>query len=188
VHALAAAKPHLQADHDVVVRIRPFLLNPDQPAAPLDRAAALARKFPDPDQRAAMADALQGAAAEIGLDFDPATPAILPASLPAHRFIAFAHGSGRQEAVTAAILDAYWRRGEDISAPDRLADLARRARMPEADIDRVLAAPDGPVAREAAAFAAGGVTGAPTFIINEKTGFAGTPPRLAEAILTAAAD
>ena len=185
------ARDQLADTFQVLPRIRAYQLNPDTPLEGVDRAAHYARKFPDETQRAQMAHALKAAAAGAGFKFDPMAPTRLPNTLRAHQLIRFAHYNGAQERLARLIYDAYWNRDADIGDVEALAGLAEEAGL-DADHVRELLASEANAAElkaEADSFRAAGVTGVPTFIVNERTGFSGAlpPARLADALKEAAA-
>lgn len=178
--------------HDVVIRYRPYRLDPDTPPGGRDRAATLARKIPDPEQRKAIREALETAMADAGLSFDPGRPARLPDSTNAHRLVRWAHETGHQHAVMAGLFEAYWHHGEDVSAAPVLTMVAETAGMDPTEIEARLATSEDieAVREEAASFRGGGVDGVPTFIVGEQTGFAGALPKaqMLDALKTLAAD
>lgn len=176
--ALEKAVAGLSATHEARIRFRPYQLNPDTPAGGVDRAAYYDRKFPD---RAAL-DAARARLVEMGraagLDFDPARPTVLPNTLLAHRAIALSAPSGRQHAFARGLYDAFWSGACDLVDASGLAPVADAAGLDGAVLRRLLdegAARD-EVAAEAAAFARAGVSGVPTFVVNERVGFSGALP------------
>ena len=180
------AKLSLMMDYELIVRFRPYQLNPDTPAGGVDRAAYYDKKFPDKARRAEMQAALEESARGVGLMLDTGMPKILPNTLDSHRVIRWAHYDGLQEEAKERIMAAYWGRGQDIGDPDVLAAAAAAAGMDKQEVrDRLLAGDDvDDVKEEAAGFRAGGVTGVPTFIVNEQAGFAGAhdPETLARGV------
>ena len=177
--SLGFALMALSFEGPVAVRYRPYRLAPDTPPGGTDRAAALAAKFPDAAQRDAMRGALRAAARDAGLSFDPDAPGRLPDTTDAHRVIRWAHEDTLQREVAGAVFEAYWRRGEDIGEAGVLAAAAARGGMDAEAVAARLATDEDrdDVTEEAAAFRAGGVTGVPTFIVNEARGFAGALPK-----------
>ncbi|MEZ5895154.1 MAG: DsbA family oxidoreductase [Parvularculaceae bacterium] len=183
--------PALAPDFEVVTRYRPYQLNPDTPEAGVDRHAHYRKKFPDSKKLGAMREVLKSAAREIGVDFDPAGPSWLPNTIKAHQLIHWAHFEGKQADVVLSIYRAFWRDGADIGDIDILCAIADAAQMDAAAIkSRLVAGKDAQNVRgEAIAFANAGVSGVPTFIVNERTGFSGgMPPAKLEAALRHAAE
>ena len=166
-------------EREVALRFRPYRLAPDTPPGGRDRAEALAAKFPDADQRANARAAIMEAGRAAGVTFDPDTPERLPDTTDAHRVIRWAHEEGVQREVKRAVMDAYWQRGADIGDRDVLARAAGAGGMDADAVAARLATEEDrtDVAEEAASFRAGGVDGVPTFIVNERTGFAGALPK-----------
>ena len=185
------AKARIRDEFIVLPRIRAYQLNPDTPPEGVDRRAYYDRKFPDEAQRAQMIHQLKAAAAGAGFSFDPSLPVHLPNTLKAHQLIRLAHFDGAQERLALMLYAAYWERGFDIGRDDILIDIARDAGLDRANALNDLQNPKSAeeVRAEADAFRAAGVSGVPTFIINERTGFAGAlpPARLADALRQAAA-
>lgn len=191
LRSFVAARETLAASFEIVPRFRAYQLNPDIPAGGVDRAAHYERKFPDKDQRSALLQGLIAAAREAGFDFDPMLPTVLPNTLMAQQVIRQSHLTGAQMAFAGVLYAAYWDRGADIGDRDVLVELAGAAGMDEAEIRGKLesGAEREAAAGEAAAFRRAGVSGVPTFIVNERTGFSGALPhaRLVEALKQAAA-
>ncbi|MEL7491367.1 MAG: DsbA family oxidoreductase [Pseudomonadota bacterium] len=186
LHSWACAKAALQDDFEIITRMRPYQLNPDTPIAGIDRAAYYERKFPDAAFRHEMRVRLIDAAKEAGVVFDPSIPKVLPNTLRAHRVLRWAHFEGRHETLATRLYAAFWEKGADLGDTDVLCTLAADAGMDAEDVRKKL---DGEtdaalVAGEAEALRSAGVTGVPTFIINEKTGFSGALPseKLAAAV------
>lgn len=186
------ARDRIAGEFQVLPRIRAYQLNPDTPEARVDREAYYAKKFPDEAQRARMVHALKAAAAGAGFAFDPLLPKHLPNTLKAHQLIRLAHYDGVQERLAEKLYAAYWERGEDIGDAEKLVAIAGDAGLDRDNARRDLADPKsaGEIRAEAEAFRQAGVTGVPTYIVNERTGFSGalSPGRLAEALKQAAGD
>ncbi|WP_425409981.1 DsbA family oxidoreductase [Hyphococcus sp.] len=184
------ARDRLANEFIVLPRIRAYQLNPDTPEEGVDRQLYYARKFPDEKQRSEMLHHLKAAAAGAGFSFDPAIPSHLPNTLKAHQIIRLAHFDGAQERLANALYAAYWDRGEDIGDEDVLVALAGEAGLDEQNARRDLGDEKSAaeIKSEAGAFRQAGVTGVPTYIVNERNGFSGAlpPARLADALRQAA--
>ncbi|WP_375207446.1 DsbA family oxidoreductase [Hyphococcus sp.] len=189
--AFMAAKERLKNEFIVLPRIRAYQLNPDTPAEGVDRQAYYEKKFPDEGQRAQMIHQLKAAALGAGFAFDPSKPAHLPNTLKAHQIIRLAHFDGAQERLALALYAAYWDESADIGDDESLVALAAAAGLDAENARQDLKNPKSiaEIKSEAEAFRQAGVTGVPTFIVNERTGFAGAlpPARLAETLREAAA-
>ncbi|MEO1136150.1 MAG: DsbA family oxidoreductase [Pseudomonadota bacterium] len=184
------AADKLKQDFVILPRIRAYQLNPDTPEAGVDRREYYEKKFPDKAQRAEMIHQLKAAALGAGFAFDPSIPTHLPNTLKAHQLIRLAHFDGAQERLALALYAAYWDNGSDIGDNDVLIGLAIEAGLDRENTRQDLenAASAREVKSEADAFRQAGVSGVPTFIVNERTGFAGAlpPQRLADALRQAA--
>lgn len=113
-HALQAARLRLSAPS--VVYWRPFLLRPDAPPEGADRQEFYDKlRAADPQRFAASRAALDAALVDLGL---PALrtdkPTRLPNTIDAHRLLLWAAPRGGQERLAEALLNAYWRDGEDL--------------------------------------------------------------------------
>lgn len=182
------ARDRIQGDYQVLPRIRAYQLNPDTPKEGADRVAYYAKKFPDEEKRAQMVHALKAAAA--GFSFDPLKPKHLPNTLKAHQLIRLAHFDGVQERLAERLYAAYWEEEANIGDAETLVAIAEAAGLDPENARRDLASPKSvnEIIAEAEAFRRAGVTGVPTYIVNERTGFSGAlpPARLAEALIHAA--
>lgn len=188
VKSFLAAKEMLRTEFDIVVRFRPYQLNPDLPAAGVDRHAYYARRFPDQEKLAAARAAIRANAEASGFDFDPAAPAHLPNTLKAHQLIAAAQEFNLQTRAVLALYGAYWDDGADIGDEETLLAIGARLGMTRAHAIAALARSGPAVAAEAEAWRAAGVSGVPTFIVGERTGFSGgMPPATMAAALQEAA-
>jgi predicted DsbA family dithiol-disulfide isomerase len=189
--SLDLAARELAAEFDIKVRHRAYQLDPDLPPGGIDRARYYARRFPDPERLAAARAEIVLQAREIGLDFDPSRPAVLPNTLNAHRLARFAEERGAGADAVAALYDAYWNDGADIESSAGLGEIAAVAGLRADEAAQYIASGEGAAdaANEAAAMRAAGVSGVPTFIVNEKVGFSGAlpPPLLANALREAGA-
>lgn len=186
-----AARKRLDPTLQLLPRIRAYLLNPTMPKEGRDRRAYYEEKFPDREQRDAMALQLKAAAAGAGFTFDPAAPTHLPSAIPAQQLIRLAHFDGVQERLTDKVFTAYWRDLRDIGDEAVLVEIGAEAGLDPAIIRADFASPESrnTVLAEADAFRQTGVTGVPTYIVNERHGFSGAlpPGRLAAAIDDASA-
>lgn len=180
------ARDRISDEYQVLPRIRAYQLNPDTPKEGIDRVAYYAKKFPDEKKRAEMVIALQGAAAGAGFSFDPLGPKHLPNTGLAHQLIRYAHYDGAQERLAEKLYAAYWENSADIGDLETLVSIAEDAGLhtdsARAELTNEQNASE--IQAEADAFRQAGVTGVPTFIVNERAGFSGAlpPARLAEAL------
>ncbi len=189
--AFQHARDMISGEFQVLPRIRAYQLNPDTPPEGVDRLAYYDKKFPDKDQRAEMIYALKAAALGAGFAFDPMGPKHLPSTLLAHQLIRLAHFDGVQERLTEKLYSAYWDDGADIGDVKTLLAIASDAGLDADNARRDLGDEKSAieVREEADAFRRAGVSGVPTYIVNERTGFSGAlpPARMAKALREAAA-
>lgn len=185
-----AAREVLKADFEIAARIRPYQLNPGLPASGVDRHEFYRAKFPDSKALAAARDAIRQNARLSGFDFDPSAPPHLPNTVKAHQIIRLAHFTGNQEKAALAIYRAFWDDLRDIGDETTLIALAESAGIDGGLAAAALSSQDDAamIEAESDSFRVAGVTGVPTFIVNERTGFSGgMPPETLVAALRQAA-
>ncbi|TMV79982.1 DsbA family oxidoreductase [Thioclava sp. BHET1] len=166
-------------DHPFEVEWHPFQLNPDMPAAGMDRQAYLAAKFGGPGNAMEVYDRIEQAAREAGIEIDFARIARTPNTLNAHRLIYWAGLEGAQTPVKSALMRAYFREGRDIGDAEVLAEIgARWGNLDREAVLRLLAS-DADVeairARDEHARARG-VTAVPTFVLANHYVLRGAQP------------
>lgn len=186
VKSFLVARDALQDEFIVTARFRPYQLNPDLPEGGVDRHAYYAHKFPDRRRLASAREAIRANARESGFDFDPSAPPRLPNTLKAHQLIAAAQEFNLQERAALALYEAFWDDLEDIGDDETLVAIGERIGMSEANVIAALSKTG--VIAEAEAFRRAGVSGVPTFIVGERTGFSGgmPPASMIEALKEAA--
>lgn len=137
------------------------------PAQGRIRAEYLEEKFGGRAKAAAVYARAEAAAAEAGVEIDFAAMQLQPNTLDAHRLIHWGGLEGRQTAVKAALMRAFFREGRDIGDAATLVAIAAGTGMDEALVTRLLASDadrDDIMARDADARRKG-VTAVPTFLI-----------------------
>lgn len=165
-------------DHAFEIEWHPFQLNPDMPAAGMDRPAYLEAKFGGKAKAAQVYAQVEQAAQTAGLQIDFGTIPRIPNTLNAHRLIHWAGLEGRQNAVVSALFKAYWRESKDIGDTAVLVQIARDAGMDGAMTERLLAGEadaEDIKARDLHARQRG-VSGVPCFIIGNQYVVSGAQP------------
>ncbi len=159
----------------VVVRWRPYQLDPTIPEGGLDRQAYMARKFGNDGKLKAVHDRLVQLGAEIDLPFafDRITRA--PNTLDAHRLIRWSASSGAQGTVVDRLFRAYFVEGRDIGDHATLIEIAAESGLDADLVGRLLeeGADVDAVQGEIAQAQAIGVTGVPFFIFAGRLGVPG---------------
>ncbi len=157
-------------DHPFEIRWRPYQLNPEMPAAGMDRKSYLEAKFGGPEGARKVYDRIESAAAEAGLTVDFSRIGRTPCTLDAHRLIRWARIEGAQQRVVDILFRRYLSEGQDISDRAVLADTAEEARLDRELVERLLASEADleEVRAEDAAAREIGVSGVPTFLIDGK--------------------
>jgi predicted DsbA family dithiol-disulfide isomerase len=190
LNSFLRAKQSLSEEFEIIPRWRAYQLNPDTPPEGADRKAYYREKFPDENYLNEARARIKETGEAAGAPFDPGTPTRLPNTIRAHQVLRWAHFEGLQEKVALALYRGFWENDEDLGDVETLARLAGEAGMDkEKTRARLEAGEDEAVVRgEAQAFRAAGVSGVPTFIVNERTGFSGAlpPDQLAAALRKAA--
>ncbi|MEM8555207.1 MAG: DsbA family oxidoreductase [Pseudomonadota bacterium] len=165
-------------DHPFVITWRPFQLNPDMPRAGMDRQAYLEAKFGGAEGAAEVYGRIAEAAEAAGLKLDFAGIARTPNTLDAHRLIHWAFVEDCQQAVVDALFKAYFEEGLDLGDRDILADVADGAGMDASVVHKLLASDADleDIRAQDAAFRDMGVTGVPTFLVNQAHAVPGSQP------------
>ena len=159
----------------VVVRWRPYQLDPTIPDGGLDRTEYMERKFGRDGRLKAIHDHLVQLGAEVGLPFAFDKIAKAPNTLDAHRVIRWAGSTGAQGEVVDRLFRAYFVEGRDIGDRAVLLDIAAESGLDTALVARLLEddADVEAVRSEIAQAQAIGVTGVPFFIFAGRLGVPG---------------
>ncbi len=125
-------------DHPFLIEWHPFQLNPDMPAAGMDRRAYLEGKFGGKEGAVrAYAPVVENAeAAGLKINFEGMKRT--PNTLDAHRLIHWAGIEGRQTAAVSALFQAYFVDVRDIGDTEVLADIADSIDMDAAVVTKLL--------------------------------------------------
>jgi predicted DsbA family dithiol-disulfide isomerase len=150
----------------VVVRWRPFQLDPTIPEGGFDRAEYMARKFGRDGRLNAVHDQLVRLGAEVGIPyaFDKITRA--PNTLDAHRLIRWAASADVQGDIVERLFHAYFVEGRDVGDRGVLVQIAAAAGLDATQVARLFEEGADVVAvrDEMAQAQQIGVTGVPFFI------------------------
>lgn len=160
-----------RSDHpdaaEPLIRWHPFQLNPDLPAAGMERAEYLRRKFGHPNG-AGIYERVRAAARDAGLELALESIRRQPNTLKAHALVAQAGASPLAGALKEALFVAYFQRGRDLTDDAVLRDIARAVGLAEAAIDAAL--DDGTIiagiAQADRDLRAQGITGVPLFVFS----------------------
>lgn len=153
------------------VVFRPFFLDPSIPSEGLNRHKYMADKFGE-ERLKTIHDPLIKAGKEDGVPYQFDKITRTPNTLDAHRVIRWAQAAGRQIEVVEALFVAYWRDGKDVGNHAVLIDIAKTIGLNVAadlasDNDKTQ------VIQECERAQQMGISGVPTFIINQKYGISG---------------
>jgi len=166
-------------DLEVALTWRPFQLNPDMPREGRNRREYYRSKFGD-ERAKDLRKTLNDAGAEDGIVFCDTPDAIAPNTLLAHVLMFWASGdeSVDSSALAQKIFAAHHLACENIGDIEVLTRIAGEVGMDTALVASKLAAGDDEdvVKEQIHQSAAGGVSGVPFFIINDKYGISGAQP------------
>lgn len=167
-----------QTDLPVVVRWRPYQLDPTIPPDGKSRHEYMQAKFGSPERIRQFHERLQEAGEAEGIRFAFDRIAVSPNTLNAHRVIRWAGESGVQDAVVEALFRAYFVEGSDIGRADVLAGIAEAAGMTGTHVEARLASDldREEVSREVESARSAGVSGVPTFILAGRYAVVGAQP------------
>lgn len=184
---LDLALAELPEDISVSVAWHPFELNPDMPAEGLSRRDYRTAKFGSWERSRALDAQVEAAAAQAGIEIHHERMTRTPNTFDAHRVIWLAGEHGVQTAVVAALFHSYFVEGKDIGDGAVLAKAARDGGLEDIDLPAFLASDQGRSEVRAGLDEARrlGVSGVPTFILNNAIGLSGAQPpeTLRQAIL-----
>ena len=173
----------------VVVRWRPYQLDPTIPEGGLDRAEYMAKKFGKSGRLQSVHDNLTRLGAEVGLPFAFDKITRSPNTLDAHRLIRWAASAGVQSRVVDRLFEAYFVEGRDIGDRVVLTEIAAECGLDADLVERLLAeGADSEVVRQEVEQAqAMGVSGVPFFIFAGRLGVPGAqePSALRQAMAEA---
>ena len=157
------------------IQYRSFLLNPDLPAAGVNRREFLERKFGSSHQYERIVEALIHTGKSEGINFALDRIERTPNSANSHRLVRLAQTIGAQGKAVDTIFAAYFEHGLDIGDPEVLIRLAE-----EIGLDRQVATTHmlsegdlNSVFNENARMHRLGVTGVPCYIFNENKAISG---------------
>ena len=165
-------------DHPFVLEWHPFQLNPDMPAAGMDRRAYLEGKFGGKEAAVKAYAPIVGKAEEAGLTINLDRITRTPNTLDAHRLIHWAGIENGQTPMVDLLFYAYFVEGRDIGDHEVLADLADAAGMDAAVVAKLLAGDvdkDDIRARDAHSREMG-ISAVPTFIVAGQHAVPGAQP------------
>ncbi|MFC3087481.1 DsbA family oxidoreductase [Tabrizicola soli] len=164
--------------HPFQIQWHPFQLNPDMPPEGVAKRAWLEEKFGGKARVDAVHERLREVARAAGVEIDPDKPQRMPNTLNAHRLIHWAGIEGRQDAVVAALMRAYWVEGRDIGDAETLAAIAAETGMDHEATLRLLNsdADASDIAARDADARAKGVNSVPTFLVAQQYVVTGAQP------------
>lgn len=180
-------------DLSIVVKWRPFQLNPTMPREGRNRRDYYLKKF-DPDHLDAMRAHLYAAGAEDGIVFCDAPDAMAPNTLSAHVLMYWAEADPNIDtnAVAEKLFNAHHVACENIGDLEVLVRIGHETGMDEQTVrTKLLAGEDeSPVEAQIEFASRQGISGVPFFIINNRYGLSGAQPadHLASAILKASSE
>jgi predicted DsbA family dithiol-disulfide isomerase len=157
------------------VHWRPFELNPDMPAAGIDRKSYRSRKFGSWEQAQALDRQVAQVGAEEGIRFAFERMATTPNTLEAHRLIWLAAEQGVRSAVVEALFHAYFEDALNVGDRGVLTAVATDAGM---DVREFLESDRGrdAVAGEELTARRVGVSGVPFFLMGGAIPVSGAQP------------
>ena len=156
----------------VLVRWRPYQLDPTIPEGGLDRAEYMEKKFGKGGRLQSAHDNLTRLGAEIGIPFAFDKIKRSPNTLDAHRLIRWAGEAGVQAEVADRLFKVYFVEGRDIGDRGVLVEIASDCGLDAGEVEKRLAdGADGDLVRQEIEQAqAMGVTGVPFFIFGGRLG------------------
>ena len=173
----------------VMVRWRPYQLDPTIPEGGLDRTEYMEKKFGKSGRLQSAHDNLTRLGAEVGVPFAFDKIKRSPNTLDAHRLIRWAAPAGVQAQVADRLFKAYFVEGRDIGDRNVLVEIASECGLDANEVEKLLV--DGAdselVRQEIEQAQAMGVSGVPFFIFGGRLGVPGAqePSVLRQAMVEA---
>lgn len=159
-----------QPDLDVEIVWHPYQLNPTTPKEGVDRKDYLREKFGTETYPEQMLGALDEAGQSTGIEFKFNSMNRVPNTIDSHRVLHWARETGQQNALAEILFRRYFLDNEDIGDIETLTAAAVEAGM-DADLvrERLSGDADDEAVRAEAQYASQmGISGVPTFIIDNK--------------------
>ncbi len=159
-----------QPDLDVEIVWHPYQLNPTTPKEGVDRKDYLREKFGTETYPEQMLGALAEAGQSTGIEFKFNSMNRVPNTIDSHRVLHWARETGQQNALAEILFRRYFLDNEDIGDIETLTAAAVEAGM-DADLvrERLSGDADDEAVRAEAQYASQmGISGVPTFIIDNK--------------------
>lgn len=162
----------------VVVRWRPYQLDPSIPPEGMDRRTYLQSKFGPGDGISEAHERLTALGADEGISFAFDKTKVTPNTLDAHRLSRWAAAEGKQGEAVTALFRAYFTEGRDVGDVGVLAEIASEVGVGGPDVAKRLASQeDRPEVQSEAIHARKiGISGVPTFILANRYGVVGAQP------------
>lgn len=181
----------LRARPDILADIvwRPFLLNPDIPAAGLPRHEFLTRKFGGEERARRLHATIADLGRAEGVPFRFERILRMPSSLDAHRLVRFAAREGLAQTMVDTLFHAHFAEGADLGHIHTLVRLATRIGLDGVNVHRFLdsgAEADAVHAENLRAHRLG-INGVPCFVIAGRHAIAGAQePEVLERLIDVA--
>jgi len=163
---------------DLQITWKAFQLNPNMPAAGMDRRRYLELKFGGPERAQQAYEPVMAAGASEGIAFAFDRILRTPNTALSHRFVRMAQADGRGQAAVDAVFSAYFFEGRDIGRSETLLEIARDLDLDAETMGERLEAGEGllEVLSEDARARDIGIQGVPTFIFEGKYVLSGAHP------------
>ena len=163
---------------NAVVRWHPYELNPDLPAAGVERRQYLEGKFGGPERAAQIYARVREAGERAGIPFDFDAIVRQPNTREAHRLIAWAQANGDADPLVERLFRAYFLEGRDLTNRDTLVELAADVGVDAAAARQWLDSGRGvqEIAQAESRAYDLGITGVPFFIFDGRVGLSGAHP------------
>ena len=155
-----------------------FELNPNMPTGGMDRRAYRTAKFGSLTQSEQLDANVSEAGRSEGIEFKFSKINRTPNTFAAHRLIWLARREGLENAVVEELFLRYFVEGEDIGDAAKLAAIAAHCGLEENAAWEFLKSSEGvvEVRRESEAARSSGISGVPTFILNDRHSVSGAQP------------
>lgn len=177
--SLNIALGQIGKDASVDITFHPFELNPDMPAAGVVHLDYITKKYGmSKEQVLANREQINARAAAVGFTMNRDDASLVYNTFDAHRLLAWAQNSGKQGALKAALLKAYFTDGKNVSDKDVLAEIVGQVGL-DADAAHAVLASDQfgqEVKAEETLWAQRGISSVPAVVVNDRYLISGGQP------------
>jgi len=157
------------------IRYKSFLLNPNIPLAGINKKQYILEKFKSEEYHQKITSIIEKTAISENINLNLDAIETIPNSIYSHCLIRLAESFGNQHQVVSILFDSYFRLGLNISQKETLIKIGKEVNLNKKDILEFIEDPKNTLSlkKETSHLRRLGITGVPSFIINNKLAISG---------------